>query len=282
MRKGLILEGGAMRGLFSAGVMDVMMENGIDFDGAIGVSAGAAFGCNYKSKQIGRTIRYNIRFADEWRYCSWRSWLLTGDLYGADFCYKELPAHLDVFDFQTFRKNPMEFYVVCTDAHTAKPVYHKLVKGTEQDLDWIRASASMPVVSHPVHIDGYDLLDGGISDSVPVHYFESIGYRKNVIILTQPAAYVKEPQDHQKLLKHALHNYPEVFKKLEHRHVAYNQTMAYIRQLEQTGQAFVVRPPRPLQIGSIEHDPEEMKRVYKIGKAEGKRQVEKMKQFLSE
>ena len=193
MKKGLVLEGGAMRGLFTAGVLDVMLEHNIEFDGAVGVSAGACFGCNYKSKQIGRTLRYNKRFAKDKRYCSLYSLLTTGDLYGADFCYHEIPEKLDVFDEETYENNPMEFYVVCTDAETGEPVYHRIDTGNEENLEWIRASASMPVVSRAVEIGGKKLLDGGISDSIPLDWFTSIGYDRNVVVLTRPADYVKEP-----------------------------------------------------------------------------------------
>ena len=189
MKKGLILEGGAMRGMFTAGVIDVMMENGIEFDGAIGVSAGAAFGCNYKSRQIGRAIRYNMRFCNDPRYCGLRTLLKTGDLYSKDFCYKEVPLKHDIFDFETFRNNPMEFYVVCTDVETGKPVYKKCDNFDNNNFEWIRASASMPIVSNIVEIDGTKLLDGGVADSIPIRYFESIGYDKNVVILTQPRGY---------------------------------------------------------------------------------------------
>ena len=147
MKTGLVMEGGAMRGMFTAGVTDVMLENGMEFDGAIGVSAGAVFGCNYKSKQIGRTIRYNTKYCKNPRYASFWSLFLTGNFYGKKFCYRTLPKKLDVFDTETFQKNPMEFYVVCTDVETGKPVYRNCITGLEEDLTWIRASASMPIAS---------------------------------------------------------------------------------------------------------------------------------------
>ena len=106
MKRGLVLEGGAMRGLFTAGVMDVFMENNIEFEGCVGVSAGAAFGCNYKSRQIGRVVRYTKRFCNYWKFCSFRSWLVTGDVFGAEFCYYELPAKHDIFDEEAFRNTP--------------------------------------------------------------------------------------------------------------------------------------------------------------------------------
>ena len=143
-----------MRGLFTAGVLDVLMERGVTFDGIVGVSAGACFGCNYKSGQIGRVIRYNKRFARDPRYCSWKSFLTTGDLFGAEFCYRTLPMELDVFDAAAYEANPMEFHVVATDCATGRAVYKRLDKADARAFDWIRASASMPLVSRPVAIDG--------------------------------------------------------------------------------------------------------------------------------
>ena len=166
--RGLVLEGGALRGLFTAGVLDVFMSNGIAFDGAIGVSAGACFGCNFKSGQIGRVIRYNRRFAKDPRYCSWSSLIRTGDLFNADFCYRELPMALDVFDAAAYAANPMAFYVVVTDCATGKPVYRRLDTADREAFEWIRASASMPLVSRPVRIGAGEYLDGGLSDGIPL------------------------------------------------------------------------------------------------------------------
>ena len=192
MKKGLILEGGAMRGLFSAGVMDAFLENGLDFDGVIGVSAGAAFGCNYISRQKGRVLRYNTRFSRDKRYCSVRSLIKTGDLYNAEFCYHEIPERLDVLDKEFFISNPAEFWVVCTDDLTGDPVYRKLEKMDYTDLEWLRASASMPLAAKIVKIDSYRLLDGGIADAIPVRYFEKLDYNRNVAILTRPEGYAKK------------------------------------------------------------------------------------------
>ena len=161
MKKGLVLEGGAMRGLFTAGIIDVMMEAGLEPDGLIGVSAGAAFGCNYKSRQPGRVIRYNTRFAHDKRFCSWQSWWKTGDLYNAQFGYHRIPTELDVFDDVTFNVSPMAFYVVCTDVLTGKAIYKRLDKSNHLTYDWIRASASMPLASKVVELEGQKVLDGG-------------------------------------------------------------------------------------------------------------------------
>ena len=209
-KKGLILEGGAMRGLFTAGVMDVLMENGVEFDGIIGVSAGAAFGCNYKSGQIGRALRYNIKYCRDKRYCGINSLLKSGNLYNTDFCYGEVPLSLDKFDFDAYLKNPAEFYVVCTDVESGRPVYHKYTGAEDSGFDWIRASASMPLVSQIVNIDGKKLLDGGISDSIPVKYFESIGYNKNVAVLTQTKEYRKGKNRMMPLIRRRYKMYPKL------------------------------------------------------------------------
>lgn len=209
-KKGLVLEGGALRGLFTAGVMDVMMENGIEFDGLIGVSAGAAFGCNYKSRQPGRVIRYNKRYAHDWRYCSVKSLLKTGDLFGAKFAYHTLPDKLDKFDVATFDRHPMEFYAVCTDVTTGEPVYQRLMHHGYAMNEWIRASASMPLASKVVAVEGHQLLDGGIADSIPLRFFEQQGYDKNVVVLTQPKGYVKKPNPLMPLIRLQLHRYPQV------------------------------------------------------------------------
>ena len=195
MKYGLVMEGGAMRGMYTCGILDVLMEqNFYPFDGAVGVSAGATFGCNYASKQPGRAIRYNLKYAKDLRYCSAASLLLTGDLYGADFDYRRLPYQLDPFDTFTFRTNPMEFWVVATDTETGEPVYRELTTMGDDDLTWMRASASMPLASRMVEIDGRTYLDGGCSDAIPLKWFESRGYGKNVVILTQPKGYRKAPQ----------------------------------------------------------------------------------------
>lgn len=282
MKKGLILEGGAMRGLFTAGVLDAFMINEVGFDGAIGVSAGAAFGCNIKSKQIGRVLRYNIAYCRDKRHASVFSLMLTGDLFGSKFNYDILPNQLDIWDHETFEKDPMEFYCVATDVNTGEAVYHKCTDGKENDLLWIQGSASMPMVSRSVKVDGYELLDGGISDSIPLAYFESIGYDRNVVVLTQPLGYEKKPysQNMQKLMKIALSKSPKIYDKLMHRHEVYNACISHILEAEKNGDIFVIRPPEPLNIPSVCHDPEEYRRVYDLGKKEALLKLTSLKTFL--
>ncbi len=280
MKRGLILEGGAMRGLFTAGVMDVLMEHGIVFDGAVGVSAGAAFGCNYKSGQIGRVVRYNTRFCRDKRYCGLGVLLKTGNIYSTDFCYGEVPLVHDVFDFDAYVKNPMEFYVVCTDVETGEPVYHRYEGWNDHGFDWIRASASMPLVSQFVEIGGRKLLDGGISDSIPVRFIESIGYDRNLAVLTQPADYRKKKNSMMPFVKMKYRAYPKLIEAMENRHRMYNDTLDYIREREKSGKLYVIRPDEKLPLRRVEKDTQKLREVYEIGRRTAEREFEKIKQYL--
>ena len=282
MKTALIMEGGAMRGMFTCGVLDVFLENGIRFDGAAGISAGAVFGCNFKSEQTGRAIRYNKKYCKDPRYCSIQSLIRTGDLYGADFCYREIPDVLDPFDRVAFRDNPLEFYLGATDVRSGKPVYHKCIDCGQNDMDWMRASASMPMVSRPVCVDGYQLLDGGIVDPVPYRFMEELGYNRNVLILTQPRGYRKKKSGMLPLMRIALLRYPAVASALAERHHCYNNQMEEIDRREASGESFVIRPPYPLGIGRIENDPEELERVYHVGRREAEIRLEEIKAFLKE
>lgn len=279
MKKGLVLEGGAFRGLFTAGITDVMMEAGIWPDGMIGVSAGAAFGCNYKSRQPGRAIRYNKRFAHDPRYSGLRSLITTGNYFNAHFAYHIMPAELDPYDGNAFEQNPMEFYAVCTDVETGRAVYKQLKKANDTTYDWIRASASMPLVSRIVSLEGYRLLDGGVADSIPLEYFEGIGYKRNVVVLTQPEGYVKEPNPLLPLMRLALHKHPNMVEALEKRHLMYNAQTAYVRQAEADGRCLVLRPDRKLAIGHVSHDPDAMQHVYDQGREMGQRRLDDIREF---
>lgn len=280
MKRGLILEGGAMRGLFSAGVIDVLMENGVEFDGLIGVSAGAAFGCNYKSGQIGRVLRYNTRFCRDKHYSGFGVLLKTGNIFSTEFCYGEVPLKYDVFDFDSFEKNPMEFFVVATDLETGKAVYHKYEGKHDHGFDWIRASASMPLVSKIVKIDSMKLLDGGIADSVPVKYFESIGYDKNVVVLTQPEGYRKGKNSLMPLIKMKYRKYPNFLTTAQNRHKVYNDTLDYIKKKENEGSLLVIRPDCNLPVKKVEKDPERLKEVYEIGRRVATERLKEIKEYL--
>lgn len=282
MKKGLILEGGAMRGLFTAGVIDVMMENGIVFDGAVGVSAGAAFGCNYKSGQIGRVLRYNTRFCRDKRYSGLHSLITTGNLYNTDFCYGEVPLKYDVFDFEAYKSNPMEFYVVATDLATGKAVYKKYEGNEKSGFDWIRASASMPLVSQIVEIDGQKLLDGGVADSIPVRFFQTIGYDKSIVVLTQPRDYRKGKNSLISLIKLKYKKYPKFVETMRNRHIMYNDTLDYIAKEEKEGRLLVISPDTPLPISKSEKNPDRLTEAYNIGREITLRRLDEIKEYLKE
>ena len=282
MNIGLVLEGGAMRGLFTAGVMDVLMEYGAEFDAIVGVSAGAAFGVNYKSKQIGRVIRYNKRFANDKRYCSVQSLLNTGNLFNAMFCYHTVPNELDKFDRERYNADKTPFYVVCTDAETGEPVYHLLDRANDWGFEWIRASASMPLVSKPVKIDGKYYLDGGMSDSIPIEFMIVGGCDKNVVVLTQPRDYVKEKASMLPLMKLSLRKYPYTYDAILHRHIIYNDSRARVFQEEKLGNAVVICPKEKLPIDRVEHDPEVMEKVYQLGRQAAEEKVDELRAFFNE
>ena len=282
MKTGLILEGGAMRGMFTAGVMDVLMEADVEFDGAIGVSAGACFGCNYKSRQIGRVLRYNTTYARDKRYGGLRVLIREGNLFSTDFCYDILPNRLDPFDYGTYEQNPMEFWVVCTDIETGKPVYHRSEGKRDHGLDWIRASASMPLVSRVVQIDGQKLLDGGMSDSIPLDFFQSIGYERNVLILTQPEDYRKGPEKLLPLMKAYYRRYPELIATMSRRHRDYNACLERIAAQEAKGEILVIRPKEKLLIAKAEKDPDKLRAVYDLGREAAIEALDRVTAFLGE
>lgn len=280
MKRGLVLEGGGMRGMFTAGVIDEMMENDIPIDGVVGVSAGATFGCNYKSRQPGRVLRYNVRFKDEPRYMGLRSLLKTGDWVGAEYAYHIMPFEMDPVDFDTYKNNPMEFHVVCTDVDSGEAVYHQLPVIDHYEIDWIRASASLPFVSKPVTIDNRRLLDGGMSDSIPLAYFQKLGYDRNVVVLTQPKGYKKSCPKAMPLFKLLLRKLPVIAEALAKRHLMYNRELDYIEEQERLGNTLLIYPEEGLPIGRIEQDEAKMRLVYQMGREAAKAKMEEMKAFF--
>ena len=281
MKRGLIMEGGALRGMFTAGVTDVFLENGIEFDGAVGVSAGAAFGCNFKSRQIGRAIRYNLANCKDPRYCSFASLLLTGNMFGKKYCYETIPYKTDIFDWEVYRNNPLEFYAVATDIEKGAPVYHRCDTLDKDEMEWIRASSSLPLAARIVKIGDKKLLDGGVSDSIPLKFFEDLGYDRNVVILTRPREYIKAPTSLMKLIRLKYRKYPKLIERLENRHLEYNETVAYVNEKEARGEIFVIRPPYPLPAGQKEHDPERIRQTYEIGRQTALEALTELKIFLN-
>ena len=275
---GLVLEGGAMRGLFTSGVLDVFLDEGITADGVIGVSAGATFGCNFLTKQKGRALRYCLRYINDPRFCSIPSLLLTGDMFGAEFCYHTIPEQLDPIDNETFQKCGVPFYIACTDVHTGRAVYHQCRDLLDREE---RACASMPLASQIVRAGSYEMLDGGISDSIPLKYFEYKGFRRNIVILTQPKDYVKQPASMMKLARTVYRKYPALICAMERRHIMYNRQTAHVREAEENGTAFVIRPPEKLPVSHVTHDPDKLRAVYAIGRETGLAVLPALRRFLA-
>ena len=281
MKKGLVLEGGGMRGLFSEGFIDVMQEAGITVDGIIGVSAGALFGCNFKSHQVGRGLRYNVRFKDDPRYMGWRSFLTTGNIVNAKFAYHTMPMELDVFDIPAFEADPTEFYLACTDISTGKGVYQQIDHVEDSTLEWFRATSSMPIVSTPVTINGMKLLDGGLVDCIPLQHFQALGYERNIVILTRPKGYQKTPNKLIWLFKMCYPNYPKVAECMAHRHEMYNAQLKYIEEQAEKGNVLVIYPDHPLNIGRIELDEPKLRAIYQHGREKGLAMLDQVRDFLS-
>lgn len=269
-----------MRGLFTAGVIDVFLEREIPFDGVVGVSAGACFGCNYVSRQAGRVIRYNKRFAKDPRYCSFGSLWRRGNLFDAEFCYHRLPTELDVFDAEAFERSSCEFWISATDVETGKPRYRRIAKADYDAFEWILASASMPLVSRPVEREGRLYLDGGLSDGIPLRFFESRGFTRNVVVTTRPHGYRKFPSWKTALSKPFLLRYPAVYRALRTRHVWYNAELEHVDARVAAGAALLIAPDEPLEISRLCHDPDVMQRVYDIGRSVAERRLGEVLDFI--
>ena len=279
MSVGLALEGGAMRGLYTAGILDVWIEQGIRVDGLFGVSAGAIFGANLFSRQKGRGLRYNLRYMPDKRYMSVRSLLTTGDLISRDFAYYRISKELDPFDEAAFERYGGEFYAVATNVMTGEPECIRVDNVMEQ-LEVLRASAALPFVSKMVELNGRRYLDGGVSDSIPVRECLERGYDRVVVILTQPADYRKQPMN-PALIRLCYARYPKLREALLRRHDVYNAQCEEVARLEAEGRVFVIRPESALGIGRLERDPARLQAVYDRGTADGLRTLPVLRAYLA-
>ncbi len=273
----LILEGGAMRGLYSAGVLDVFMKNNVNVDVVYGVSAGALFGLNYKSRQIGRALRYNIKYANEKKYMGLYSLITTGNIMNKDFCFEKLVYELDKLDFDTYKNNPIDFYAVVTNLQTGKPEYIK-IDDAQKDMEYFRASGSMPFVSKPVEINGNYYLDGAISDAVPFKHVLETNCEKIVVILTRPLGYRKKKSYlPYKLFYGKFPNFVETAKKY---YKEYNETMDLIEKYESENKIIVLRPSKLVKVKRIEKDTNKLQRIYELGCSDCISKLDKIKEYL--
>lgn len=279
MKIGLVLEGGAMRGMYTAGVLDTFLDNDIKVDSVVGVSAGALFGVNYLSGQKGRVIRYNKRFNGDKNYMGLIPLLREGNIVSTKYAYEEVPKVLDPFDDEAYKKSAVPFYAVVTDVDTGNPEYIQINSVFEQ-MDTLRASGSMPFVSKPVIINGKKYLDGGITDSIPFEWLAGQGCDKLLVILTRDMEYRKKSMP-TVLVKLYGRKYPIIAEKLLERHALYNRSVQLLKQWEDEGRAFVIRPSQPIEIGRIEKNPDKLQAVYDLGIKDGKETIKKLNEYLS-
>ena len=280
MKTGLVLEGGAHRAIYVAGVLDVFMEKGITFDGVVGVSAGAIHGGSYVAKQRGRNIDYTLKYASDKRYMSFYSLITTGDLVGKKFCYCDLPDKLVPFDYEAFKKAKTKFYAVCSNLESGEGEIIE-IKDMKKQMDVLRASASMPLVSQIVEFDGKKYLDGGIADSIPLRKFQKLGYKKCVVVETRPDGYEKKPNPLAWLAKIVYRKYPNFLKALVLRHNNYNAELYDIETASNNGEIFLIKPSKFFKIGRMEKDPEKLKSMYELGRADALKNLSDLKKFLS-
>ncbi|MGN0186732.1 MAG: patatin family protein [Paludibacteraceae bacterium] len=263
MKTALVLEGGAMRGLYTAGALDVLLDNDIEADAIYATSAGVLFGVNYISKQRGRTLRYNKRYAADPRYMGLRSLFTTGNIINKDFAYYEIPFKLDVFDQKTFAKSRTKLYATVTNVRTGQTEYKK-IDDVLQQMEVLRATSAMPFVSQMVQIDHELYLDGGLTDSIPIERCLHDGYDKVIVILTRPTDYRKKAMN--PLLANIVYRkYPRLIDAIRNRHTMYNAQTATIEELEHRGNIIVIRPTQHLKIGRIEKNPDKLQAMYDLG-----------------
>ena len=276
----LVLEGGAMRGQFTAGVLDFFMDQKFFCDYVVGVSAGALCGGNYVAGAPGRSSLINVKYADDSRYLSMQSFVRTGNAYGREFAFHEIPDVLEPMDYEAFRRSPIRFEVVSTNLETGEADYHEM-HDYHDDLPYIIASSSMPLVSQIVETDGKLLLDGGTSDSVPLLHSILTGANKHIVVLTQADDYVKRANKLMALMRQRYADYPYYLERLQYRHYEYNRLYRWIAREEAAGRIFVIRPPEPVTVSSMEHDAEKLLALYEQGLAAAAKAWPKLQEYLA-
>ncbi len=277
---GLILEGGGMRGLYTAGVLDAFLDKEVEFSSVYGVSAGACHACSYLSKQRGRAFRVGVDYLENPEYCGVKSFLKTGDLFGADFSYGQIPDVLDPFDYEAFNEYKGKFYAVVTNVQTGQAEY-KRITDAQRQLWVVRASASLPLVSRTIAVKGKYYLDGGVSDSIPIRRSIEDGNEKNVVILTRDKSYRKEPNSLLPLMKLRYPGKKAFIDSIETRHIHYNEVLSFLDEEEKAGRVFIIRPQEEVKVGRIEKDRDKLTDLYNLGYQDGMDRMEDMAAYLN-
>lgn len=281
MKVGLLLEGGAMRGMYTCGVLDVLLKNKIKVDLIIGVSAGALFGVNYKSRQIGRGLRFNLKYINDKRYFGLYSFVTTGNILNAQFCFKDIPDTLDDFNYSSFKRTKDEFYAVVTNIKTGKAEYIKIDELKGDSLEYLRASGSLPLVSKPVEINGQEYLDGGIADAIPIKKINTMGVDKLIVVLTRPQGYRKKKQN-MTITKRAFKKYPKLIKAIENRYKIYNDSLDEVEFLEEEKELILIRPSKYIKIKRVEKNKDKLQEMYDLGVEDAQNKLKEIKKYLKE
>lgn len=281
IKTALILEGGAMRGIYTAGVLDVLLENNISVDCVVGVSAGAIHGCSYVSEQYERSIKYYQECRKDYRFMSFKSFFKTGNVVDTNYCYDEIPNKIYPFDHKSFEKSKTKFYVTVTNLETGEAEYINLKSLKGEKIDYLRASASMPVVSQIVEIDGNKYLDGAIADSIPIKKFLEMGYDRCIVVKTKPNGYKKKKEKILAISKRLYKDYPKFIKKINNRHNMYNETIDYIEELEKENKIIVIEPSTNLKISRMEKKMETIIAMYELGKKDTNTKLKEIKKFFN-
>ena len=281
-KNGLVLEGGGMRGLYTAGVLDTFMDEKINIDGIIGVSAGALFGANYFSNQKGRALRYNKKYCKDKRYISFHSLLTTGNIINKDFAFYKITNELDPFNDKEFIKTNKDFYAVVTNVNTGNAEYINIKNSTIENLEVLRATGALPLVSKIEEINNNKYLDGAVSDSIPVNKCLELGYDKVIVVLTQDINYRKKKYGlFSRILIYLKYwKYPKLREKIIERYKMYNDSLDNIKTLEKEGKIFVIRPSKKLEVSRLEKDENKLQMVYDIGVNDTLMIIKKLKDYL--
>ncbi|TDQ57616.1 putative patatin/cPLA2 family phospholipase [Mesocricetibacter intestinalis] len=279
MKVGLVLEGGAMRGMFTAGVLDVFLDENIPVDTIVSVSAGALFGVNLPSRQRGRVLRYNKKYLRDKRYMGLYSLITSGNIINRDFAFYQLPSSLDPFDQAAFARSGTDFWLTATNMRSGAAEYFKITDVFKQ-MELFRATSAMPFVSRPVNIAGQLYLDGGIADSIPLHKCLELGCDKIILVLTRPADYRKKPSNNL-LFRTLYRNYPQLIQRWQNRYAEYNRITEEVIRLQQAGRIFVIRPTERLNISRLERNPENLQKMYELGNADGKNAIKALRTYLA-
>ena len=263
MKVGLVLQGGGLRGVYTAGVLDTFLDNNIKVDGIIGVSAGVLFGADYVSKQRGRTIRYLKKYVNDKRYMGIRSYIRTGNLVNSDFAYHEVPNKLDIFDEEEFEKSKINFYATVTNVKTGKAEYIEL-KNILKQIDLLRATSALPIISKIVSFENEEYLDGGIADNIPINKCIDLGYEKIIVILTRPINY-RKVKSNNLIIRLKYNKYPNLVKAINNRYIDYNKSIEKVINLKNNQQIFVISPSQTLKMKRMEKNIQKLNQMYELG-----------------